>query len=644
MKVMDKRLLFCVMVVVGVLGVALHTAGAVSPDYFKIQVLDRQSGRGVPLVELRTVNHIRCFTDSNGIVAFYEPGLMGREVFFFVQSHGYAYPKDGFGFRGKRLTTAPGGSATVRIDRVNVAERLYRVTGAGIYRDSLLTGHPVPIKEPVLNAQVAGQDSVYTCIYRGRLFWLWGDTSRPFYPLGHFGTAGAFSSLPGHGGLDPGVGVDLEYLVDETGFSAALCRWKDPGMYWLDGLLTVKDAEGTERMVAKYARMKSLGEAYERGLAVFDDASKSFKRLVSSGPDFLPYHNSGHAFGVDVEGEAYHYFATQFPLAVRMRVRSDWNHIRNRDRYEVFTNIGSAGGCRWISAGKLMQDEERWGDLIKALRKEKESTRLYDIESGKEVIPHGGSVYFNAYRNKWVMITVQHFGESSLLGEVWYAEADTPVGPWAYARKIATHDKYSFYNPMHHPYFDQADGRVIYFEGTYSHTFSGSAETATPRYDYNQIMYRLDLDDERLHLPTAVYQVDGKYMLGDAADEAKKRDQAESVPFFAIQPNRAHNGLDAIYQSSGPNRSLTTERPSPSAKPLFYALRSLEQKDQNRRIVSLFEYQHTATGKRLYSTNPALDREGWDRQDPALCRVWKAPPEISLDHKARPIAIPKKAP
>src|SRR5262249_10300175 len=62
------------------------------------------------------------------------------------------------------------------------------------------------------------------------------------------------------------------------------------------------------------------------------------------------------------------------------------------------------------------------------------------------------------------------------------------------------------YNPKQHPYFDQEGGRFIYFEGTYSHTFSGN-EHPTPRYDYNQIMYRLDLADERLrpvagaHLP-----------------------------------------------------------------------------------------------------------------------------------------------
>ena len=47
-------------------------------------------------------------TDSNGIVAFDEPGLMGSKVFFHVKSHGYEYPKDGFGYRGVALETQAG--------------------------------------------------------------------------------------------------------------------------------------------------------------------------------------------------------------------------------------------------------------------------------------------------------------------------------------------------------------------------------------------------------------------------------------------------------------------------------------------------------------------------------------------------------
>ncbi len=118
--------------------------------------MDEETGRGVPLVELRTVNQIRYYTDSNGIVAFDEPGLMNRKVYFSIASHGYEVDKDGFGFRGKALEVKEGGSARVAIRRVNIARRIYRVTGAGIYRDSVLTGDPVPIREPLLNGRGRG--------------------------------------------------------------------------------------------------------------------------------------------------------------------------------------------------------------------------------------------------------------------------------------------------------------------------------------------------------------------------------------------------------------------------------------------------------------------------------------------------------
>ena len=57
-----------------------------------------------------------------------------------------------------------------------------------------------------------------------------------------------------------------------------------------------------------------------------------------------------------------------------------------------------------------------------------------------------------------------------------------------------------FYNPKQHPFYDQEGGRIIYFEGTYTNSFSGNP-VQTPRYEYNQIMYRLDLSDPRLKLP-----------------------------------------------------------------------------------------------------------------------------------------------
>lgn len=187
-----------------ILLLSLVTAEPTTPRFFTIEVVDEQTGRGVPLVELKTVNDILLVTDSNGIAAFEEPGLMDDQpVFFHVRSHGYEFPKDGFGSQGKALTVREGGSAQLKLKRINVAERLYRVTGGGVYRDSVLVGRPNPLRKPVLNGKVLGSDSVVNAVYHGKIYWFWGDTNRPSYPLGNFNVPGATSRLPADGGLDP---------------------------------------------------------------------------------------------------------------------------------------------------------------------------------------------------------------------------------------------------------------------------------------------------------------------------------------------------------------------------------------------------------------------------------------------------------
>src|SRR5436853_594585 len=135
------RTCFLPTVVIAMLGLG-RVVTAAPGDYFAIRAVDQDTGRGVPLVALKTTNEVKYYTDSNGFVAFLEPGLMGQEVFFQVKSHGYEYPKDGFGYRGVRLKAIAGGKATVKVKRVNVAERLYRITGQGVYRDSILLGAP----------------------------------------------------------------------------------------------------------------------------------------------------------------------------------------------------------------------------------------------------------------------------------------------------------------------------------------------------------------------------------------------------------------------------------------------------------------------------------------------------------------------
>ncbi len=304
-------------------------------DYFAISVVDDQTGRGVPLVELRTVDQRRYVTDSQGLVAFCEPDLMNEKVFFYVRSHGYEFPADGFGFRGKALMTVPGESAELRVQRVNVAQRLYRVTGAGIYRDSVLLGRETPLAHPLLNAQVAGSDSVNSIVYRGNIYWFWGDTNRPAYPLGTFHVPGAVSKLPGNRGLDPRRGVELDYFTRADGFVASTCEMPGDGPTWIDGVCVVRDPAGGERMFAKYVKVRKFLDVYQRGLVEFDPQQQKFAKVVEFDFD-APLYPHGHALPITADGVDYLYFGNPYPL---VRVRATAEALRDPAEYEAFTYL-----------------------------------------------------------------------------------------------------------------------------------------------------------------------------------------------------------------------------------------------------------------------------------------------------------------
>ena len=483
----------------------LLVAGPVKP--FAITVVDEQTGRGVPLIELRTTHHLRYVTDSNGVVAFDEPGLMSADVWFTVSGHGYEFPKDGFGFRGKKLTVTPGGSATLKVKRVNIAERLYRVTGDGIYGESAKVGREPPLPEP--NARVVGCDSVLMTPYRGKLFWVWGDTTRAAYPLGNFHVTAATSPLPGDGGTDPDRGVAFTYFADGKGFVKGVAPMPGKGPTWIESLVVLPGKDGGERLWATFVKVEGL-KVYARGTAVFDDEKRQFEKVADLPVD-PPAFPKWHAFRHAVGGTEYLYFGHPFPL---VRVPATEAAFTDLSKYEAYTCLkegsaladpvidrDSACGARyvWRKDAPPVDPAAQAKLVAKGVLREGEALlRLRDRDTGRPVRMHNGTVNWNAYRNKWVMIANEIGGKPSHLGEVWYAEADAPTGPWRDAVKVATHDRMDFYNPKHHAVFDRDGGRVIYFEGTYTNTFSGNPD-ATPRYEYNQVMYRLDLSDERLH-------------------------------------------------------------------------------------------------------------------------------------------------
>jgi hypothetical protein len=623
---------------------------------FRIEVVDEETGRGVPLVELRTVHQVRHVTDSNGIVAFDEPGLLGQKVFFFVKSHGYEFPKDGFGYSGVALETKPAGNARIKLKRINIARRLYRVTGGGIYRDSLLTGTPTPALEPVLNGQVLGQDSVLTALFQGKLHWFWGDTNRPGYPLGNFHVPGATSELPAKGGLDPARGVNLKYFLDRNGFARPTCELPGAGPTWITGLVVLMDRQGRERMFANYAKIRPPMETYQRGLVEWDPSSQTFQKRAEFALDLATYPGEppgGHPIQRQEEGVEYIYYANPYPL---IRVPADPEALKDPDAWQGWTCL--APGTRaadqkldrghdrelryaWKKRTQIVSQEQQ-GKLIKAgLMKEDEALlQLRDVLTGKTVLAHGGSVFWNSYRGRWVMIAVEAFG-SSFLGEVWHAEADTLLGPWVYARKVVTHDDYSFYNPKHHPMFDQENGRIIYFEGTYTATFSGTKDP-TPRYDYNQVMYQLDLADPRLALPVAIYKVvragapsrlatrtalTGEQQPHEIAFFAPDRPGIATAPVIERRDERGEQELITlpVGQSAtapAPERDGTT--------PIFYAVAAAEE-NPPAGTVPLYEFRNGGGLKpRRYYSVVEEPRPGYQRSAGPLGRVWGNPSRLRM--------------
>jgi hypothetical protein len=484
-----------------------------SSSCFGIHVVDAKTGRGVPLVELKTVSNIRYVTDSAGWAAIDDPALLSQTVFFSIKSHGYEFPADGFGNRGVRLRVASGMTADVKINRVNVAERLYRITGEGIYRDSVMLGKPVPIEKPLLNAQVTGQDSDEPIVYKNKIRFFWGDTGRQSYPLGHFGTAGATADLPESGGLDPSVGINLHYFTDAEGFSRPMVPDPPNNLRWVDGVTVLRDSTGNEKLLARVEVHESLSRVLETRLLIYNDKTDRFDLLkkIDKASTLGPI---GHGFPVRARDVDYFYYGLSFP---NIRVRANIDDFENLTAYEGFTCLKP--GARFDddkteldrdASGKLVWDwkkdtavlEDRQIDaLLRTGKLKRDELWLApkDVTTGKALHLDICSVAHNDYRKKYVGIAAEIGGKSSFLGEIWYAEAAHPEGPWKTARKIVTHDHYSFYNPVHDVFYDQDGGRVIYFEGTYATTFSRD-DDPTPRYDYNQIMYRLDLADPRLAL------------------------------------------------------------------------------------------------------------------------------------------------
>ncbi|MBI2947850.1 MAG: hypothetical protein HYY23_09385 [Verrucomicrobia bacterium] len=428
----------------------------------RIEIVEKGSGWPVPLVELRTTHHARFVSDNAGVIAFDLPELMGRETWFDVIGHGYEVPKDGFGSRGVRLTPEPGKTLRVEVKRTIIAKRLGRLTGGGIFAESQKLGRALDWRD----SGILGCDSVQNTVHRGRLFWLWGDTTIARYPLGIFDGTSATSPVQPLTKFEPPIRLKLDYFTDAKGMPRGIAKMPGSGPTWVTGYVSLPDKTGAPRLVGSYMKVKPPLEAYQWGLCVWNDESANFEslRILWTKSDATPKPPpvpEGHpVFWKDERGKEWVLFGNPLPT------------------------------LRCPASFESWQDSSTWEVL-------KPQESLGSAADGKPVKLHSGSMAWNGFRKRWVTVFMETFGKPSAFGELWYAEADTPTGPWGKAAKILTHENYTFYNPRLHPEFTPSDSPVLIFEGTYTMQFADKP-APTPRYDYNQILYRLDLDDPAL--------------------------------------------------------------------------------------------------------------------------------------------------
>ncbi len=596
---------------------------------FAIRAIDSVTTRGIPLVKLVPAAGDAQWSDSQGIVAYCNPDFVGKTVTFAVTSDGYALASGA----QVTLTTMAGGSQTIAMVREYPAERLYRVTGQGIYRDSVLLGLKTPLANPDINGLVMGQDTPSTFVYGATLYWLWQDTNRVAYPLGNFDVSGATSALPGDGGLSPDLGANSTYFVDSNGFSRGMVDTKADPMtasgavagIWLSQIVSVVDPQGQSQIFGSYyANTKVPWNA----LAQLVPSASMFD-YVADYPDGATVPTGRSMLVKDASGTTYAYWSNpvRFPATVA--------GVTDLAGYEVFSALPASGGTTLATNadGTLAYAWTRGATPVTAATltaahvnaDQRLDGHVTDITSGAGVQVANDAAMWNDHRKRYSKIIQEEFG-TSFLGESWYIEGDTPLGPWAYARKVVSHnDGYTFYNPDVIPYFSEAGGRVIFFDATYTAGFT--MLKPTPRYDYNEVMYRLDLDDPRLVLPVAVYATNA----GSEPDLVTKKgvqtsDPALSPAFFAYE-RPAAGALPVAWSGPSCGARRLTVGGQPATDPIFYAMPP-KATQTGAPLVALYEYSGP-NGAYVYSVNGALAMPGFQR-GAAIAAVWPSPIRVAL--------------
>ncbi|KAG2373735.1 hypothetical protein C9374_011824 [Naegleria lovaniensis] len=555
-------------------------------------------------------------SDSNGVIAILEPGLIGHSVWISIPSDGQYQFLNGsdpiVGVSGISIPFSQKSPIVLEMKRLKLAERLYRVTGEGIYRDSFLGNVQVPnishdmiLKKFLLNEQVTGQDSVMNVIYKGRYYWFFGDTNNVQKLLGNFHATAAFTNLKEISSLS--TSPNLTYIVNgkDGNFVKGVAPVEPKNLpTWIHALYV----EDGSSMYATYMKPDSNLNIVKRGFLKWNDYLEEFEEIsqIDFNTQFSYPIDGSHVVKTsphDAE-DGYIYFGQPYPI-VRCKKYLDLSTYESFTPLKINTSNSDLNNLQFDrdeNSGKLIYgwkrgtsplSAEQMAQLVKMGKMKPQEAYLLQLkshESGQVIQAHAGSVHYNAFRDLYILIAEQNDGTESSLGEIWYSEGLTPIGPFLYGVKIVTHQKMDFYNPSHHYEFDEHNGKIIYFEGTYSNFWTNLPPT--PKYNYNQQMYRLDVSKASEQIPIAVFKRnDNNFHTLDRKVVRKTSPKLVAVEFYAFS-KPCESACIAIYQHKMNDQyllTLTSNKQDDSLEPIFYALDPIHVKDQHSNI-SLFPF------------------------------------------------------
>ncbi|MDD3001221.1 MAG: hypothetical protein PHF29_05645 [Candidatus Riflebacteria bacterium] len=619
-----KRITFIAIALLLIVSCGAVVYGHSTTAPFMIRFVDEADGQPVPLVEIEAFNALRLVSDNLGYIAVQEPDLVGKKVRFLVRGNGYEYDKtDFFGEKSINPEVVPGRVLQIKLRRSMPAKRLYRITGAGRYRDSVLGGIIKPESAGGLPGKVVGLDSAIPVWWNNKLYCFWGDT-----------LCTDRMNLSASGGIvraaqkgDASAALDIEFFTNNEGYVKPMIDTGSPGFVWIEAVLPFKSGGGSEVLAARYVKHKTLDEAVETGFALFRPNTQNFsviKKIKSQ-----RHHKSAHAAAVSYMGRSG--YAIQ-PWEMTLEGLAGF---MNPDSYYAYTCLQPAKANEGVEIDKMRYSVNRdetgkvrygWvrGGLacnprlqtklcdMKVLKQDEKWLFLTNIETGKETVDFNGSINWNPYRQRWIMIAQ---GET---GEILYSEADTFNGPWIYARSVVKHDSYNFYNPVHHLWFDKDNGSKVFFEGTYTSFFTRDGYK-TPRADYNQVMYSLDISRPELILPEPIYCVNdergGRRLMNGAAVKAQDMyNRVSHIEFCAFSSNRGFEKiLKPVYDHSQPNSDkFDLQTLSNGGEPLFYAVADDSEGDElaiSKKLLRTMSFGKVIKAKGAVTLSPDISAE-----------------------------------